>query len=309
MNEEGKMKNEYVALREAKIARNEARLRALGLLSPEKPAPPPPAPRKKKRKSLSSSPPAIRPPHRRSARLRSSPPVDYYVDEEPMDRTFSSKRLQTRSSSNASVVSGSQHPAPPLSAWELQDLGTVAPPPAPVDPSENSGSRMPNNSARAIRLDVQKLLASPNLLGVPSSAGGKAHVMEESARLAAAADDERGRVSFNRISFNKYAGIQEWGGDGTMFLWVNLHAPNCDFVNDFSEGGRHVAFYGGARMRDETRVIQKLKRAGALAAAGKLPPEQGVVLWCRRYLSERKTFGPYVCLGRLSVSCSTNIQR
>lgn len=53
-------------------------------------------------------------------------------------------------------------------------------------------------------------------------------------------------------------------------------------------------------MHDETRVIQRLLRVGKSVANAKNESSNGLVLWCRSYDASRKTFTPYVCLGRLS---------
>ncbi|GAX28526.1 hypothetical protein FisN_12Hh109 [Fistulifera solaris] len=121
---------------------------------------------------------------------------------------------------------------------------------------------------------------------------GKAFVMEESARLAVADDA-------CRVSFNKYSGVQEWGNN-VLFLWVNLGAPNSDVVNEFFDEGREVSWFGGSRMHENTPVLQKLKDIGSKTNLEKSSSE-GIVLWCRKYTSDQKTFSPYVCLGRLSL--------
>jgi hypothetical protein len=102
------------------------------------------------------------------------------------------------------------------------------------------------------------------------------------------------------VSFNKYSGVQEWGND-VLYLWINFDTPNSEVVNEFHEDGRRVNWYGGSKMHDETNVIQKLKRVGIRASNDIDNLNGAVVLWCRRYHKEKKNFGSYVCLGRLSV--------
>jgi len=333
-------KNAYIALREAKIARNEERLRVLGLLTTttikNKSHPPP----SRKRQAPRQQPAVTRRPRRQSARLRaSSRPVNYTEESSSSSSSSIATRLQRTTA---------KHNSKPLSVQQLrkqleeqQEKGSAAAAAAVVTP-ENDDNRSTliqmipsSHSARAIKLNVQKLLepeqpqqtSSSNdgsILGVPLARTGKAHVMQESARRAAVGETAAATTTATTISFNKYAGIQEWGddeatnSDATMFLWVNLGAPHCDVVNEFRAGGRQVVFYGGARMHDGSRVIQKLVRVGmAAAAAAADPPSSsnskknhpggGVVLWCRPYLAQRKTFGPYVCLGRLSVSVSSHV--
>ena len=124
---------------------------------------------------------------------------------------------------------------------------------------------------------------------------GKYYVMSESARIGVA-----GYGSGEKISFNKYSGVQEWGND-VLFLWVNLGAPKSDVVNEFFDEGQKITWFGGSRMRDGSPVIQKLVHVGSRADVEN-SPFKGVVLWCRKYLLDRRTFSAYVCLGRLSVS-------
>jgi hypothetical protein len=130
------------------------------------------------------------------------------------------------------------------------------------------------------------------LLGVPMERAGKAFVMEESARRAVET------YLGGSISFNKYSGLQEWGND-VLYLWINLKAPNCTVINEFLEQGQCITWFGGAKMHDQTASILKLVRVGRAAEKNSAG---GVVLWCREYDPERKTFGPYLCFGRLSVS-------
>lgn len=52
-------------------------------------------------------------------------------------------------------------------------------------------------------------------------------------------------------------------------------------------------------MHDETKVIRRLLRVGRAVGNGQ-NDSSGLVLWCRRYDTEKKGFTPYVCLGRLS---------
>jgi hypothetical protein len=179
-----------------------------------------------------------------------------------------------------------QQPSPQLGVEELTDL--EEPSVAPI------GATPAKNSARAMNLDVDKLLCHGGLLGQRLPKRGKAFVMEECARRAV--DGFRG----GSVSFNKYSGVQEFGND-VIFLWINLNAPNCDVINEFPAEGRQVTWYGGSRMHDGTNAIRNLKRIGLAAATGRLGPSGGVVLWCRRYDQNQKTFGAYICLGRLSV--------
>jgi hypothetical protein len=115
--------------------------------------------------------------------------------------------------------------------------------------------------------------------------------MEESARRAAELYEG------GPISFNKYSGVQEWGND-VLFLWVNLGAPASDVVNDFLDNGRQVTWFGGSRMHDDTKVIQRLVQVGTKTDSS--TSSSGIVLWCRQYNRSARGFGPYFCMGRLS---------
>jgi hypothetical protein len=53
-------------------------------------------------------------------------------------------------------------------------------------------------------------------------------------------------------------------------------------------------------MHEDTNVIRRLLRVGKSAANGSLAPQDGLVLWCRVHNETKRTFTPYVCLGRLS---------
>ena len=161
---------------------------------------------------------------------------------------------------------------------------------------------------------------------------GKEFVIHESFELASYEND-RERLSghgHGRLSFNKYSGVQEWCND-TFFLWVNLGIRkngNNVIINDFLDGGKRVTWFGGSRMHDESPVIQNLIRVGrrqqlqqqqqneqqepvtqsretaepsltTTSTTTSKSSSGGIVLWCRMYNEEKRTFGPYICMGRL----------
>jgi hypothetical protein len=267
--------NSYLALREAKIARNEQRLRELGLLqqpSSVEGTTSSQGPSSSKRKKVSSpqeSGPTIL---RRSSRHRGEQPASYQ-DELP---ERSQRKTRPRSENDASSLSESH-------------VAVRERPPA------SSPSSFPNNSARVFHLDVERLLmgtkdGEDGALGQSMERTGKAFVMEESARRAVSS------YTGGPISFNKYSGVQPWGNN-VLFLWINLNPPQSEVLNEFPSGGRQVTWYGGSRMHSGTPVIQKLIHVGKEAEAS---GSGGVVLWCRQYVAEKKTFGPYVCFGRLT---------
>jgi hypothetical protein len=252
--------NPYLRLRREKIARNQARLKELGLEKLTRPSP--------QRTTVSKITKKVSVddeylPLRRSSRKRSSPSSDLSNVPETVLRKAKVKR------SSPKTVVLSKKP-----------------------------ESFPAQSARAMKLNILKLIhgdsVSPGLLGKKMAQTGKAFVMEESARLAVA-------DNIHRVSFNRYAGVQEWGNN-VLFLWVNLGAPNSDVVNEFFHEGREVSWFGGSRMHESTPVIQKLQAIGSKTNLEKSSSD-GIVLWCRKYLVDQKTFSPYVCLGRLSVSC------
>ena len=198
--------NEYEALRRAKIARNEARLRELGLhKSPwkdneTKKLRPPPSNRPKAAADR-SAPTA---PLRRSKRTRGTVSTD----------VSASKEMKSQSTANAKEqdTRNGQEYRPPEEDRENSDTAASSKPRAS---NSNRFSKVPSsepasvvslspNSARVMTLNVEKLLTD-SLIGKTLAQSGKAHVMEESARLAVHG------YSGAPISFNKYSGVQEWG--------------------------------------------------------------------------------------------------
>ena len=292
--------NEYLALREAKIARNEQRLRDLGLLrhvvvhqgtpssSSNGPSAAPVAAKIVSRTHAARKHQAS-PPLRRSARLELRPQEH---QTSPVDNGKRRKRNEIAPAKSDGERNSKVMTVQQIAATLCNNDATAAP--------KNKDSLTPSNSARSIWLDVQQLITK--CLGVQLSSTGKAFVMQTSVQLAAS-DAAVTSAPSTSISFNKYSGIQEWANN-VVFLWVNLHAPQNEVRNDFTHQGRQVTFYGGSRMHDQTPVIQKVKRLGvrAAAAANELDSADGIVLWCRSYETHRKAFGPYVCLGRLAVS-------
>jgi hypothetical protein len=280
--------NEYLALRATKIKRNEARLRDLGLSSRPVVASQARENRRNARASSNSNASnrtaASALPVRRSKRMR-QPPGSY---AEPLDLKRSRRRNQYGSTEvqREEGENKDEDFYPSFVSDEVEGPTRLAKKIVTPRPPTTTAS-LPANSARVMRLNVTKLV-SDSLLGRTLSQTGKAHVMEESANLAV--DGYTG----GHISFNKYSGVQEWGNN-TLFLWINLDAPNSEVTNDFPNGGRQVTWFGGSRMHEGTHAIQQLLRAG------KHPSETGgVVLWCRQYRRDRKTFDAYTCLGRLS---------
>lgn len=263
----GEESNPYLALREAKIQRNEARLKDLGLL------------RKTSRRSLDSAPRSKkvpvkrepRAPTRRSTRNRSAPDTYADVPDFSLSAAVAKKPSPVRATTRGSNA-------------KLQDIGeayepySFTPRPKFLSPS----------AARGMHVRCDRLVEA--MLGRVMLQTGKAYCMEASAQVSV--DDYGGGA----ISFNKYSGVQEWGND-VLFLWINLDNPQAEVFNDFPKDGKQVTWFGGSRMHDQTAVIQKLIRVGKRDAPS---DSSGIVLWCRRYEPAIKGFSPYVCLGRLT---------
>ena len=88
----------------------------------------------------------------------------------------------------------------------------------------NHETSFPPSAARGTMIHVQQLI--DRYLGVKMKATGKAFVIES-------VSGKHG------LSFNKYCGVQEWKNDA-LFLWVNLGQPESA-MNDFIDGGRQVS--------------------------------------------------------------------
>jgi hypothetical protein len=290
-------KNAYIALREANIARNEARLRQLGLLRPSntrsrQQSPRPQGERQTPREAKSKPKQAKKivsaekkqVPLRRSSRLSPRPETYLVPDAPAKEHKASNKRKRIAVLEDASNQIYNEEA-------EEEEMSQSASVPHQV---------FPDNSARSISIDVQQLvLGESGFLGQSVKSTGKAAVMYEAARLSSRSFIDE--TSFGNISFNKYCGAQEWKNDA-IFLWVNLSSGN-EFINEFLDGGRKITWFGGKRMHDETKVIKKLIRVGSAAARSTLDPSNGIVLWVRQEMDGKKgNFGPYHCLGRLAYS-------
>jgi hypothetical protein len=339
MDENDNTMNPYLALRAAKIARNEARLKELGLW---KPAPPPPKPTIHRRRRRSTSPVGSGPEndkrqkkkevdatklnngcsHRRSQRLMKQTSKPNYVDDS-ISTTTTTTRTAIRSTADG---------------WNHTDDSVLSARPAvsrkknsllvSTSSSQSSSSETLNvkpNSVRLIKLDPHLLVK--HMLGKNLDETGKDYVIHESFRIAASLDDWN-RLGYNptsdpmdvvpHLSFNKYSGVQEWKNN-VIFLWVNLNSnnPTADanvVHNEFLTNGRQITWFGGSRMDDNSPIIQSLIRIGkkttskatssSTAATSQQQAEgkedgEAIVLWCRQYDKSTKTFSPYVCFGRM----------
>ena len=282
--DEEEEENPYEALRKRNIARNEARLASLGLLGP---TPTTKASLGNKRTTRSTPKKIAKPPEkipvRRSTRTQRTPIISY--KEDPL--LF----LNPKRAASAGSLKGSTSQSPTF----VGDLDQHSAAPAESVPSNRKTTAMqrttttPNiYSARNLSLDTHNLVSC--WLAKPMTTTGKRAVMEEMTRqFSDATFDQR------QISFNKYCGVQKWKRG--IFLWVNLGGPNNDVVNQFL--GQSMTWYGGSRMHEQSPPILRLLQAGKRAAE-EHNHEDGIVLWCRRYLPEKRTFGPYYCFGKLA---------
>jgi hypothetical protein len=344
--------SEYELLRRAKIARNEAVLRELGLLdhnlmslqSQQPPRPRRRQGRQSSKRTLGENDDGaegdegedskgialpLEPP-RRSRRLQevatatttktTVSPLEWNELDLPKRRKLPRRAHAVRPPPHGTMSDNGGTPARGARGMmsDMDSYTSIEPDPSScilsilVSPDQSLSSsssslkkpaatQYPPHSARSIRLDVHRLVS--HFAGRTMKETGKAHVMNESARVASSA-------KFDTISFNKYSGVQEWA-NAAAFLWVNLGSPNADVVNEFSHGGRRMNWFGGSRMHEHSSTVQNLVAAGT--KRNHLGPFEkhaftwspngggGVVLWCRRYAPLRNTFEPYVCLGRLQV--------
>jgi hypothetical protein len=272
----------YLALRQKKIERNLSRLRQLGLLKPnnsssglsKKQSGGGDQTLHRKRKPVASGASAgtASTGLRRSTRLRKTPdPSDDVPDQQP------ASAHDTSLTDDAEPAASSQ-PSSSAVDCPIKNNPLLPTKSATTKPPVEIRAFPPSNSALSIALDTTKVIDS--FLGIRMAATGKAHVMNECARLCR----NNGDHGTNVVSFNKYSGVQEWGND-VFFLWINLDAPQSTVENDFSHGT--IGWYGGSRHHDGSPVIARLKVA------------RTVLLWCRKY--HETAFGPYSLLGRLSV--------
>jgi hypothetical protein len=265
--------NSYLALRDAKIARNHARLQELGLASSNL------------GKRVEASDTEV------VQAAAKKPKSDTRDEVKPKRRSLRMKKM---------ITDHEIQPArEPIAIEQLIKLTSSEPATATVHRKQNVYSK---NSARDMDLNVERLLfGMPNennttgLLGIKLEMTGKAFVIEESARRAVE------KIYTTPISFNKYCGAQEWGN--TIYLWINFDSPGSEVVNSFLSNGQQVNWFGGSKMHDGTPLIQKLKRLGIQAAQPQKQQhsDHAVVLWCRKYNAAKKGFDPYLCFGRLSV--------
>jgi hypothetical protein len=193
-NDNDEAVNPYLAMREAKIARNQQRLCDLGLLKP----PPPP-----KQKPISKKLQQHTEPIRRSSRLSSQEIQPNYKDGE-------SYRKRTRDTDPEGASSDRT-----LSASTCKTRANIIP---TKETSPKIAPAPSANSVRSISLDLEYLVLghskdhTDGLLGKMLERPGKDYVIHKSFAKAAHPED-RQRVSggeSKKLSFNKYSGVQQW---------------------------------------------------------------------------------------------------
>jgi len=295
--------NRYLALREAKIKRNNEKLLELGLAhsknnnhsneSPQEQNEKQQVTTLKKNNTVQ--------PTRRSSRLTRSNNSEgvkstisnnlndsSIVDKKGLDHAMKlKKRKRTVSSSlllSTTTTNNSNHEATNNNNHEVKTAVIMKP---VIQTEAKPGT------TRATSIDVSKVLCGdfnyPVFIGRQLSNTGKAAVTEHANLMC------RNDVG---ISFNKYSGVCEWKDD-VIFLWVNIDAPNAEVKNEFLNDGKMMTWYGGSRMKSDSIAIQKLLSLGRKATKNELSEKSGIILWCRVYDRVKKTFEAYGCLGRL----------
>ena len=276
--------NPYLAMREAKIARNQKRLKELGLLTPPQQAiaiTPTTARTNKQQK------PVYNGPVRRSSRISTQTKPDY------KDVSLQSEKEKKQ----YATFGGRKRPHSYDAVTEDVDDNTAHSATKRIPPSKATPAAQPAaNSVRSIDLDINKLVMGNGndiggALGHLVENFGKEFVINQSFSLAASAEDQQ-RLYNTKLSFNKYCGVQEW--KNCIFLWINL--GTADSPNDFLDNNTKITWFGGSKMHDNSPVIHKLLKYGKDATTKE---DSKIILWCRRYQVDVKKWTPYMSFGRL----------
>jgi len=311
-NANAEEENPYLAMRRAKIARNQERLRTLGLLKPSEMMMKKPQSKKSPEEQSSTVPPttattaapvargasAYKPrrsrgrekatglmlfaPARRSSRISSRQPATT-PGAAPMIRVS----MMAKQKPSLNRVNRKRALSPDGALAE-EDATASSAPIIAKSVSSSSAKSSPSipaaNSVRTVDLDIKTLVLGNNnnntnnngLLGKMMERTGKEFIINESFSLAASIEDQQ-RLQSVKLSFNKYCGVQEW--KNALFLWVNLGTN--DSPNEFLEDARCVTWFGGSRMHDDSPVVQKLIRYGkegmGVAIKQEKQKEEGVI--------------------------------
>jgi hypothetical protein len=256
--------NPYMALRAAKIARNEARLRELGLYKSDF----------SKESSLASSrkrvsvikqkknhdvtvPTRSR---RRSSRISGLADNPDYKESKDFKELATPLYPNTRTRGTKRTLDVDENPLD--GADERIQIPSK---PSTFPRKEKAPAALAANSVRTISLDASILVQ--NFLAKPMETFGKYFVIETSFHEAAYPEDQHRLRGVSRLSFNKFSGVQPW--KNVIFLWINIGGPTNgnSLVNDFSHNGSRVTWFGGSKMREESPVIQNLIRIGKESAS------------------------------------------
>jgi hypothetical protein len=280
MDESKGENNSYLALREEKIARNEARLKELGLWKPtltlarkQQRAQVSPSSRKR---SWSISATSIRPISGTQKLRRSS-------------RLSGKDGFDENNYSRSSLVENEKKPRGSRKREAFVKVIVTK-----QASSQSKPTAVAANSVRALSLSAPRIVEK--FLGRFMEHPGKEFVINQAFHEASASPEEQQRVEGMRLSFNKYCGVQLWNNGA--FLWVNMggDASSNAIVNEFLQEGRLVTWYGGSRMYEDSSVIQTLLKLGKQANTS---TDAGIILWCRVYNAATRRFSPYCSLGRL----------
>ena len=277
-HKEGELTNPYLEMRQAKIARNQRKLERLGLSQST-------TVRQnstiaKSVNVISASSITLESPVRKKSKVQAP--------------------VAVRRSSRRRKVGGQPIPeSTNISSADVQEIFEMDENNVVPDTSTLSAKALrPNDpkpgTTRATPINIRQLLYGhfnyPVFVGRQLSNTGKAAVVNHALFMCQLSPI---------VSFNKYSGVCEWNNDA-VFLWVNIGSPDAEVHNEFLESGTLMTWYGGSRMKEESPSIQKLIDVGGKAARGELEDTDGIVLWCRIYQQEKRTFSPYTCLGRLA---------
>ncbi len=311
--------NEYLALRDAKIKRNNEKLQKLGLAT-------------NRMKSSKKSGGGLMKNSARSDDNNDDDGATHVIEKKLVSSTprrtlrRSTRRKpitlsdEMRVESESDVAQRVNNNAVEISSGSISPKKQIKKRQRPNDRGESNikktaiqiiRSEAKPGTTRATKIDVKRVLYGdfnyPIFIGHQLSSPGKAAVVEHANLIC--------RNEFG-LSFNKYSGVCEWSNEA-IFLWVNINAPNADVKNEFfllnaddkSNTIMQMSWFGGSRMKEDSAVIQNLITIGQKAAMKDdgidnndmtLADDCGIVLWCRLYDDQKKSFGPYVCLGRLS---------
>ncbi|KAL3907571.1 MAG: hypothetical protein SGILL_008819 [Bacillariaceae sp.] len=266
--------NSYMALRAEKIARNEDRLKELGLW---------------KKPSASTTQQQHQSTKRRLDRSRTT--ADHPKTDTGLVRR--SSRLSGKDVTDDKTSNVVENAATQDQVTKRQRPGRKVALKTQKK-SQSKSSAVAPNSVRRLSLSAPTIVEK--FLGKYMEHTGKETVITRAFEEAAASTEEVKRMQGVRLSFNKYCGAQLWGNGA--FLWINMgnDSSSNTVVNEFLEEGKLVTWFGGSRMDEDSPVIQTLFKLGKQAST---QSDAGIMLWCRAYDATTKKFSPYCCLGRL----------